>query len=146
MRIMKRRDRTQKNARKRGLHASNRGFTLVEMMVALVLFGVGMMALAQTLPQGLSVRDKARRMTVATTMAQEGVERLRDLPFNHADLAGGNHADPANPVDGAYLRRWAVQIDTPVTDMKRVTVTVTFPTASADSQAVITTMIARGLR
>ncbi len=146
MRIMKRRDRTRKKTRKRGLHASNRGFTLVEMMVALVLFGVGMMALAQSLPRGLSVRDKARRMTVASSMAQEGVERLRNLPFNHADLAGGNHTDPDNPVDGAYLRRWAVQVDTPVTKMKRVTMTVTFPTDSADSQAVVTTMIARGLR
>jgi prepilin-type N-terminal cleavage/methylation domain-containing protein len=128
------------------VHGSNHGFTLVEMMVALVLFGVGMMALAQSLPRGLSVRDQARRMTVASSMAQEGVERLRNLPFNHADLADGNHTDPDNPVEGAYSRRWAIQVDTPVPDMKRVTMTVTFLTDSADSQAVVTTMIARGLR
>ena len=128
-------------------HASDRrGFTLVEMMIALVLFGVGMMALAQVLPNGLSVRDKARRMSVATSMAQEEVERLRNLPFNHADLAAGNHADPDNPIDNAFQRDWVVQNDTPVTDMKRIAVTVTFPTDSADSQAVMTTMIARGLR
>jgi prepilin-type N-terminal cleavage/methylation domain-containing protein len=126
--------------------ASNRGFTLVEMMIALVLFGVGMMALAQVLPRGLSVRDKARRMTVATSMAQEEVERLRNLPFNHADLAGGAHDDPNNPIDGAYGRQWVVQDNTPVTDMKHVTVTVTFPTDSDDNQAVVTTMIARGVR
>ena len=128
-------------------HASDRrGFTLVEMMIALVLFGVGMMALAQVLPNGLSVRDKARRMSVATSMAQEEVERLRNLPFNHADLGGGNHSDPDNPVDNAFQRTWVVQNDTPVPDMKRIAVTVTFPTDSADSQAVMTTMIARGLR
>jgi len=143
---MTRGNRTLKKARKRDLHGSNHGFTLVEMMVALVLFGVGMMALAQSLPRGLSVRDQARRMTVASSMAQEGVERLRNLPFNHADLADGIHADPDNPVEGAYSRRWAIQVDTPVTDMKRVTMTVTFLTDSADSQAVVTTMIARGLR
>lgn len=124
----------------------NGGFTLVEMMIALVLFGVGMMALAQVLPRGLSVRDKARRMSVATSMAQEEVERLRNLPFTHADLAAGNHNDPDNPVDNAYRRTWAVQENTPVEDMKRVSVTVSFPTDSADSQAVVTTMIARGLR
>lgn len=136
----------RKSARARRLRTSNRGFTLVEMMIALVLFGVGMMALAQVLPRGLSVRDKARRMSVATSMAQEEVERLRNLPFNDADLAGGTHADPNNPVDGAYGRQWVVQDNTPVQDMKRVTVTVTFPTDSADSQAVVTTMITRGVR
>ena len=51
-----------------------------------------------------------------------------------------------NPIDIAFNRSWQVQTDTPVTDMKRVSVTVTFPTDSADSQAVVTTMIARGLR
>jgi prepilin-type N-terminal cleavage/methylation domain-containing protein len=123
-----------------------RGFTLVEMMIALVLFGLGMMALAQALPNGLSVRDKARRMSVATSMAQEEVERLRDLPWTHADLDAGVHQDPENPVDNAFRRSWQVQTDTPVTDMKRVSVTVTFPTDSADSQAVVTTLIARGVR
>lgn len=125
---------------------NQRGFTMVEMMIALVLFGVGMMALAQVLPNGLSVRDKARRMSVATSMAQEEIERLRDLPYNHQDLAGGTHTDPDNPVDDAYRRSWEVQADNPVIDMKRVAVTVSFPTASADSQAVVTTLIARGVR
>lgn len=116
------------------------------MMIALVLFGVGMMALAQVLPNGLSVRDKARRMSVATSMAQEEIERLRDLPYTHVDLAAGVHADPDNPVDDAFVRNWEVQIDNPVSDMKRVTVTVTFPTDGSDNQATVTTLIARGVR
>ena len=119
------------------------GFTLVEMMVALVLFGVGVMALAQSLPNGLSVRDKARRMTVATNLAQETVEQLRNLPFNDASLAAGQHTHPDNPVDGAYRCRWVVQDGIPVPDMKRIVVTVSFPTSTADSVAVITTQISR---
>lgn len=119
------------------------GFTLVEMMVALVLFGVGLMALAQSLPQGLSVRDKARRMTVATNLAQETVEQLRNLPFDHGNLAAGQHVHPDNPVDGAYRCRWEIRDGVPVPDMKRIVVTVSFPTSTADSVAVLTTQISR---
>ena len=116
------------------------------MMIALVLFGVGLMALAQALPNGLSVRDKARRMTVATSLAQESVEQLRNLPFNAAELNAGVHVDPMSPINGAYTRRWTVQDAMPVPDMKRVTVRVSFPTSSPDSVAVMTTQISRGAR
>jgi len=125
---------------------NDRGFTLVEMMIALVLFGVGLMALAQALPSGLSVRDRARRMTVATNLAQEEMERLRGLPFAHADLAGGTHTDPQSPIDGAYRRMWTVQDATPAPNMKRVTVEVSFPTAGPDSMSTMTTQISRGSR
>lgn len=124
----------------------NRGFTLIEMMIALVLFGVGLMALAQALPNGLSVRDKARRMTVATSLAQESVEQLRNLPFDAGQLSAGAHSDPDNPINGAYVRRWTVENNMPVQNMKRVTVRVSFPTSSADSVAVMTTQITRGTR
>lgn len=120
------------------------GFTLVEMMIALVLFGVGLMALAQSLPSGLSVRDKARRMSVATNLSQEAVERLRDLPYDHADLAPGGHTD-LTPL-GNYARRWTVENNTPAPDMKRVTVQVSFRTNSPDSMSIMTTQIARGSR
>ena len=119
------------------------GFTLVEAMIALLVFGIGVLALAQGLPRGLETRDRGRRMSVATNLAQEQMERLRGRPFTHADLAAGVHADPENPLQGAYRRRWAVQEGVPTPGMKRIVVTVTFPTAHADSQAVVATLIGR---
>jgi type IV pilus assembly protein PilV len=123
--------------------SSSRGFTLVELMIALLVFGIGIVALAQSLPNGVRVRDRARRMSVATNLAQQQVERLRALPENHADLAAGSHADPLNPIRGAYRRRWSIQDDTPISGMRRVVVTVSFTTASPDSEAILTTQIAR---
>lgn len=122
---------------------SNRGFTLVEMMIALLVFGIGIVALAQSLPNGVRVRDHARRLSVATSLAQEQIERLRALPDEHADLGAGDHTDPENPINGAYRRQWSVQADSPIPGMRRLTVTVSFTTASPDSQAILTTQIAR---
>jgi type II secretory pathway pseudopilin PulG len=116
---------------------------MVEMMVALLIFGIGIVALAQSMPGGIRERDRARRMSVATNLAQEQVERLRSLPWAHANLQAGSHTDADNPVDGSYNRTWVVADDTPMPGMKRVTVRVSFPTASADSQAVFTTQITR---
>ena len=117
------------------------GFTLVEVMIAMLIFGIGLSALAQAIPRGMQTRARSEQLTVATSLAQEGLEQLRDLRFNDALLAAGAHSDAANPLDQTFSRRWTVQDDTPVAGMKQVTMTVSFPTDSPDSQAVFTTFI-----
>ena len=135
------------------LHSSSRrfhvslgraeGFTLVEIMVALLIFGIGLVALAQVLPRGMEVRDRGRRMTVASQLARQQVETMRGLPFNHADLSGGDHVDPQVILNNSYRRRWTVTEDTPLPGMKRIEVHVSFTTSESDSEAVIVTQITR---
>lgn len=130
-------------SRKRTPPGNRDGFTVVELLAALLIFGVGLVALAQVLPRGMEVRDRGRRMTVATQFAREQIEELRAVPFNHADLTAGTHADNTVLSDGHYRRRWTVQDDTPIQDMKRIEVRVAFSTAQADSEAVIVTQRTR---
>lgn len=82
-------------------------------------------------------------MSVATNLAQQELERLRDLDYDAPDLAPGNHSSPDNPIDGVYRRHWAVLADSPIPDMKTLTVSVSFPVASADSQATLVTRVSR---
>lgn len=119
------------------------GFTVIELLAALLIFGVGLVALAQVLPRGMEVRDRGRRITVATQLAREQIEELRALPFDHADLAAGNHVDDTVLFDGHYRRRWSVLDNTPIQDMKRIEVRVVFSTAESDSEAVIVTQRTR---
>ena len=119
------------------------GFTLVEIMIALLVFGVGIVGLANAFPNGIRTREKARRMSVATFLAKEQVERLRSLSFNHADLAAGAHAEPANAGRTGYNRRWAVVDNNPLPGMKRLTVTVSFNTDGPDSLAIMVTQLTR---
>lgn len=57
--------------------AHRNGFTLVEVLVAIVITGVGLLGLAQ----GLVVADRmirqGRRATLAASLAQQRLERLR---------------------------------------------------------------------
>jgi len=119
------------------------GFTIVELLAALLLFGIGLVALAQALPRGMEVRDRGRRMTVATQLAREQVENLRSLPFTDSALSPGTHVDDEVLFDGHYHRSWTVQDDTPIQDMKRIEVRVSFTTSSPDSEAVIVTQRTR---
>lgn len=125
------------------LREDSGGFTLVEMMIALLVFGVGVVAMAQVLPQGIEMRDRGRRMSVATSLAREQIELLRSARVNSPDLAAGTHQDPANPVDGAYRRSWVVQENTPLPGMRRIEVTVSFMTSGPDSVAQVTTQLPR---
>ena len=63
------------------------GFTIVELLVAMMMFAVGMLALASTAASVTKMMGGAKRMTIATQVAQSRIERLRSSPC--ATLASG---------------------------------------------------------
>lgn len=118
-----------------------RGASLLEILVALMLFGAGITLAMRTLPESTTATSRGRNVTKATNLAIEKLEELMSLEYSDADLSTGTHNDPKNPIDEHFRRRWEVQGDVPVVDMKRVDVTVTFDTGSADSTATVGTYI-----
>jgi prepilin-type N-terminal cleavage/methylation domain-containing protein len=116
------------------------GFTLVEAMVALTIFGIGTIMLMQLAPRATQTANHARALSTASGLALAKVEELRGLPKTHAELNDGTHVDPGNPIDDNYERRWDVTIDDPIQGMRRVEVRVRLQnTASADSVASLVT-------
>lgn len=118
---------------------NEKGASVVEIMVALVIFGIGLVAAVRMLPESNAKSTRSRNKTVAVNLAQEKMEELLSRSYKHADLNPGNHADPDNPVDGHYLREWTITDNTPVQGMKMISVSVSFPTSSADSVATLRT-------
>ncbi len=102
------------------------GFSAVELMIAIVFFGILMLGFLGVFPLGMRSVEKGERMTVATSLAQDEIERLKTLTAADADLVAGNHADAANPLNGVYTRTWTVTDDTPLPDMKRIDMQVSF--------------------
>jgi type IV pilus assembly protein PilV len=118
---------------------NNSGVSLIEIMVALSIFGIGLVVAVRSLPASSEKTTRSRNLSIAVNLAQEGIEELMGRPYKHADLAAGNHADPNNPLHGHFTRLWTVTDNTPVTGMKMISVDVTFPTSGADSVATLRT-------
>jgi prepilin-type N-terminal cleavage/methylation domain-containing protein len=118
---------------------NNSGVSLLEIMVALSIFGIGLVVAVRSLPASSEKTTRSRNLSIAVNLAQEGIEELMGRPYKHADLAAGDHADPNNPLRGHFTRLWTVTDDTPVTGMKMIAVNVTFPTSGADSVATLRT-------
>ena len=118
---------------------NEKGASVVEIMVALLIFGIGLVAAIRVLPESSAKTTRSRNKTIAVNIAQEKVEELMASGYQAADLAAGDHDDPDNPIRNHYLRTWTVTDDTPVVGMKMISVSVTFPTASADSVATLRT-------
>jgi prepilin-type N-terminal cleavage/methylation domain-containing protein len=122
------------------LHDRQDGFTIVEALVALTIFGIGTIVLMQLAPRATQVANHARNISTANGLAQAKVEELRALPSGHADLMAGVHADPDNPISDHYERQWEVTDDDPIQGMRRVEVQVLITqTASGDSVATLVT-------
>jgi prepilin-type N-terminal cleavage/methylation domain-containing protein len=120
---------------------SQKGMSLVEIMVALVIFGLGITMALRMLPSSNVISSRSRSITMATNLASEKLEELMSVSYNHTDLAAGAHQDPDNPINQHYRRSWDVTVDSPVEGMKQLSISVTFPTARRDSVVTLDTFL-----
>jgi prepilin-type N-terminal cleavage/methylation domain-containing protein len=126
---------------------STKGFTLIEVMIALVILAVGLLALMALQIVSIKANAFSSEMTYSTMLAQQQLETLRNKGFSDADLTAGNHTlSPPLPPDakgGSYTVSWQVVPDA-TTVMRTITVTVTWQSrrlgAAADQAAVTTTL------
>jgi prepilin-type N-terminal cleavage/methylation domain-containing protein len=84
------------------------GFSLIEVMVAIVILTVGLLTLAQTMVIATRSNDLSGRMTSCAALAKEQMERLKAAPFytdpvaqvRNPVLASGG--DTTNSVGGYF--------------------------------------------
>jgi prepilin-type N-terminal cleavage/methylation domain-containing protein len=89
------------------------GFTLIEVMVAMGIMLVALLALAYTATIGFSDIALARQRQGANGLADQAIEQLRALPFDklqhaldNADLAAGGDSAITSTGSGASLTYW----------------------------------------
>lgn len=97
------------------------GFSLVEMMIAITVVGIGIMSLAMLFPMSMRKVSRGDLESRATFNAEAKIEELKRTPWaNLVNVAG------VDTVETAFSRNWTVQEDAPVLGMKTVAVTVSW--------------------
>ena len=105
-----------------------RGSTLIELMIALVMLTVGILAVGQLFPAGSRSQLQARMTTSGNYYAQEQLEKLAGSAWTDASLTAGRH--PASGFEalgssGQWRRFYQVEaMAAPLGNLKKVTVTV----------------------
>jgi len=111
-----------------------KGFTLLEVLVAIVIFAIGFLAVASMQVSAIHGNSFGNEVTQATFLAQDKLEQLK----NSADIT----TEPnGNDTQGIFNRSW--QIGAPTGNARLVTAAVAW-TQRQNNHNVVLTTITRG--
>jgi prepilin-type N-terminal cleavage/methylation domain-containing protein len=123
----------------------SKGFTLIEVLIGLAIFSIGILGVAAMQISATNGNSSAGRVTSNITWAFDRVEELMALPYTHAALSAGNHSvtagnlttdsdgidnDSDGEIDeagetGNISMQWTVTDDMPMNRTKTIQITVT---------------------
>jgi prepilin-type N-terminal cleavage/methylation domain-containing protein len=116
-----------------------RGFSLLEVMVASTLLGVGITATLASVDSVRATAVRNRHMTQAVHAAESVAESMLALEQSAEELDDGPHqtsprrfdvvgqeVEPTDTVRGLYAVTWDVAANTPIEGIRRITITVSW--------------------
>lgn len=96
------------NIKSISIQKKEKGFTIIEVLIAIVIFSVGVLAVAKMQIHALDANKKAFDQTEATMWASNQAETIVSQPFASTPLLAGDYgpafADPAN----RYSLTWKI--------------------------------------
>jgi len=134
------------NQTKTTLSKQNRGFTLIEVLMAMTIFAIGILAVGSMQLSTTKNNTTGNMTTQATMLARQKLEELKTVPDVTALSTG---SDPNNPIDvdgntgGIYTRIWNVSNPLASTTSRQITVTVSW-NRRGQNRSVVLESITRG--
>jgi len=113
------------------------GFTLLEVLLTLVLFATGVVAIAGLFGSGLSSSLDAERTSIAMNLSQGGLEEIRNKDYD--SIADEEYAQ----VTGFPLFERKVDVTEPFDELKQVTVTTSFQYKNSTVEIPLVTYVSK---
>jgi type IV pilus modification protein PilV len=103
----------------------SKGFSLIEVLVALVILSISLLALAGLMVQSTKNSSWGSHMTEAATLAQDRLEALRAVR-PQTDIPEGMNNDQVTAASGIlYTRTWTVTTNAAGT-LRTITISITW--------------------
>jgi prepilin-type N-terminal cleavage/methylation domain-containing protein len=99
------------------------GFTIIEVLLALAIFSIGILAVGGMQIRSINENAAARIQSEETTVAADWLERLMKLPYDHDMLEPSGN--PHQVIEGTYRVSWSVAEDDPINNVKTIALSVT---------------------
>jgi len=100
------------------------GFTLIEILVAMVVFSIASLGLAMGVTSVMRSNQRSYLASIATNLAQDKLEELKASPASVGPCTE-NCDNPKPETNGVeFTRTWNVVDNSPVTGVKQIDVTV----------------------
>ncbi|MGE4545153.1 MAG: prepilin-type N-terminal cleavage/methylation domain-containing protein [Pedobacter sp.] len=118
---------------------NNRGFSLLEVLLAVVILSVGLLGVAGLQATAINGNLHGSTVSQATVLAEDVIERVRMTDYDL--VTPTNFPETEDNVDGSIFSR-TIQIEdnVPSNELKRVTVTVSW-SLSTQHRVVLRTII-----
>jgi prepilin-type N-terminal cleavage/methylation domain-containing protein len=115
----------------------DRGFSILEVVFAISIFAIGILAVTTLSISAVNSNASSRRITDATALAEDRLERLAALPYDDIKSPDPDEDDTV----GAYRVTWVVKENDMLDKTKTITVTVECPKGWKNTKVTISNLV-----
>jgi type IV pilus assembly protein PilV len=116
------------------------GFTLIEIMIALVVMSIGLTALAAVQISAIRGNAFSKRMTSAVSIVDEKLEQIKSMPYVDIVSESSIQVTQSNM---NFTMQVTVTDNSPLPNSKKVEVVVTWSEGSKSHSVPFTTIVSR---